>query len=296
LPRPVHLVLHDAQVLVAAATEVDDRQLVPQAGCLAQQPGQGVRGLERGDHAFDLGQQVEGGEGLGVAYGQSWNTGSFGLDAGNFKMKEKIWSLFGSMKWGGFYGTGVVSLSDIEFNDVRRKIVLGQVTRIASSRPEGSNGSASLSAGYDLRFGRFTVGPTLGVTTQNVTVNGFDESAEAGSAGLRLYEQKRRSEVGSFGVRASWDFGGFIPYAKWTTDKEYKNDERLVSATPLTLASSGNAYDMPAYAFDTSFTTLVVGVRGVVGDWLGYGINYSKVSGRSGLKEDAINGTVSIRF
>ena len=45
-----------------------------------------------------------------------------------------------------------------------------------------------------------------------------------------MASQKRRSEVGSFGVRASWDFGGVIPYAKWTVDKERENGERLVTA------------------------------------------------------------------
>ena len=49
-------------------------------------------------------------------------------------------------------------------------------------------------------------------------------------------------------------------------------------------------------SFDASFTTLVVGVRGVLGGWLGYGLNYTKVSGRSGVKEDYVNGTLSIRF
>ena len=139
------------------------------------------------------------------------------------------------------------------------------------------------------------MGPTASWTSQNVEVNGFDETG-GGVAGLRMASQKRRSEVGSFGVRASWDFGGVIPYAKWTVDKERENGERLVTATPLTMAASGSSYDLPAYSLDSSYTTLTVGVRGVIAGWLGYGVNYTKLSGRSGTAEDYVGGTLSIRF
>ena len=232
---------------------------------------------------------------VGVAYGQSWNTGSFGQAAGDFKMVEKIWSLFGSMKWGGFYGTGVVSLSDIEYKDVHRSFALGQVTRVASSSPEGSNGSASLIAGYDFRLGRFLVGPTLGVTTQNVTVNGFDE-AGGGSAGLRIYEQKRRSEVWSGGVRASMELGNWTPWVRVTADKERRDDLRFVTATPLSLAAIGNKYDIPAYAADSNFTTAAIGLNGRVAPNVALSLGYFKVSGRSGIREDGATAVVSVKF
>jgi len=262
------------------------------------EPGIGNTGLDSRVRSQALGVTARASESvtLGIAYGQSWNRGSFGQDAGNFKMKEKIWSLFGSMKWGGFYGTGVVSLSDIDYNDVRRKFVLGPVTRIAQSHPEGSNGSASLNVGYDFRIGRFMVGPTVGVTTQNVTVNGFDESAEAGSAGLRIYEQKRRSEVWSGGVRASMDLGGWTPWARITADKERRDDVRLVTATPLSLVAIGNKYDIPAYAPDTTFTTAAIGVNGWVMPNVGLSVGLFRVSGRSGIRESGGNAVLTVKF
>src|SRR5439155_462761 len=82
-----------------------------------------------------------------------------------------------------------------------RNIALGPLTRTASASSSGSNMSAALTAGYDLRLGRFTVGPTVGVTTQNVTVNAFDES-NAASSNLHIADQSRKSEVWSAGLRA----------------------------------------------------------------------------------------------
>jgi outer membrane lipase/esterase len=232
---------------------------------------------------------------VGLGFGQSKADASFGSEGGGFRTDEFAYSAFAAMKSGGFYANGAATLASLDFKDMRRNITLGQVKRTATASTDGSNASFFVNGGYDFAIGKFLVGPIAAYTSQNVEVNGFDESG-GGAAGLRMASQKRRSEVGSFGVRASWDLGGVVPYAKWTADKEFKNEERLVSATPLTLAASGNAYDVPAYAFDASYTTFVVGVRGVVGGWLGYGINYVKVSGRSGIQEDYIGGTLSVKF
>jgi outer membrane autotransporter protein len=126
-------------------------------------------------------------------------------------------------------------------------------------------------------------------------VNAFDESG-AGSANLHIGGQKRRSEVASIGIRASWDLGFVTPYAKFTADKERKNDDRFITASPLSLIS-GNSYDIPAYQpADSSWGTVTVGVRGTLNPSVSYGLNYSKVTGRGGVSEDFVTGTVSVRF
>ncbi len=232
---------------------------------------------------------------IGLAYGQSKANASFGNSTGNFRTREQIASLFGSVRWGGFYGTGVVSVADIEFQDVRRNIRLGPVTRIATSSPEGSNASAYFSAGYDFALGRFTIGPTVSVTSQNVDVNQFDESG-ADSANLRMAAQKRRSEVWSVGARASMDLGNWTPWVRVTADKERRDEARLVTATPLTMIATGSSYDLPAYASDSTFTTASVGVNGWITNNVAVSLAYFKVSGRSGIKEDGVTGMVSVKF
>jgi len=39
-----------------------------------------------------------------------------------------------------------------------------------------------------------------------------------------------------------------------------------------------------------------VGVRGNMTNAIGYGVNYTKVTGRSGVSEDYVSGTLSVRF
>ena len=232
---------------------------------------------------------------VGAALGRSKSDGTFGGGLGGFSTSENTGSIFFGAKSGGFYANGAASIANLDFSESRRIIRLGSATRVAESSPSGSNASANLNAGYDFTLGKLSIGPTAAWTTQNVEVNGFDESG-AGSANLRIAGQKRRSEVVSAGIRASFDLGSITPYAKFTADKERKNDERLVTAAPLSLTAV-NAYDLPAYMpADSSWGTFTVGVRGMMSPSVGYGLNYSKVSGRGGVTEDYVSGTLSVKF
>ncbi len=231
---------------------------------------------------------------LGAAYGQGRADGDFGQDAGRFRTREQALSLFGSAQWGGLYGTAVLSMSNLDFSDVQRNVALGPVVRTATSHTDGSNASAYVSAGYDFPLGRFTIGPTVSVNYQDVTVNGFDENG-AGSVDLHLAEQRRRSEVWSAGVRASARLGAWTPWLRVTADKERRDEVRLVTATPLSLAT-GNSYDIPAFAGDTSYVTTALGVNGWIGERVALSLAYARVSSRSGIKEDSVGGTLSYHF
>jgi outer membrane lipase/esterase len=239
---------------------------------------------------FNLSEAVT----FGVAAGQSRSHNQFTRGTGNFNTDEKIVSIFGSAKLGGFYGTGVASISDITYGEIRRNITLGPSVRTTNAKTDGSNVSASFTAGYDFTWRGFTIGPTAGVTTQHVTVSQFDE-ADGASSNLRIYEQTRRSEVWSFGARASLDLGGgWTPWIRATADKERRDDPRVVTAQPLSLAT-GNNYDIPAYMPDTTYTTLAAGIRGQI-DQLGVSAMYVTVLSRSGIRDDGVSLLLSYRF
>ena len=166
--------------------------------------------------------------------------------------------------------------------------------RTATASPSGNNGSAFAEAGYDFKVSHFQIGPVVSVNSQNVTVNAFNEDG-AGSANLHIDSQSRRSEVWSVGVHAAFPFGDWTPWLRVTADKERKDDLRTVSARPLSLASN-NDYDIPAYSFDSSFVTGMVGIRGTLMKQFGVSLAYYTVSGRSGVKDDGVTGMLSYQF
>lgn len=253
--------------------------------------------FDSNNRAISVGMTMRASESVvvGAALGRTKAEGSFGAERGGFRTTENTGSVFFGVKSGGFHANGAASLANLDVSESRRAIRLGQATRIAHAAPSGSNASASVNAGYDFAFGGLSVGPIVGWTSQDVEINGFDETG-AGSANLRISTQKRRSEVLSAGLRASWNLGSITPYARVTADQEREDDGRFVTASPLSLIS-GNSYDIPAIALsDSSWTTVTVGVRGNMTNAIGYGVNYTKVTGRSGVSEDYVSGTISVRF
>jgi outer membrane lipase/esterase len=239
---------------------------------------------------------------LGAAYSRNkiqgsfnGNSGSIAENPGSFDAEENVVSLFAAMKWGGFYGTGIVSVGDLHFNNVNRNVVLGPMIRTSNSRTSGANASAAFTAGYDFKVGPVMVGPTIGVVSQNVDVDGFDEVGMA-SSNLRIGKQNRKSEVWSAGVRLSANVGSWTPWIKVTADKERRDDARLVTAAPLSILAGGLSYDVTAYAPDTTFMTGSIGVRGTLTENVGVSFAYYKVSGRSGSSDDGLSAMLSVRF
>jgi outer membrane lipase/esterase len=152
-----------------------------------------------------------------------------------------------------------------------------------------------LNAGYDVARGRLRIGPTVSFTGQDITVKAFEETG-GGSSNLKIFDQKRRSEVWSAGLRASFDLGNWTPWVRVTADEERRDDERFITAMPLTLVATGNTYSIPAYVSDSSWTTAAVGIRGWITPNIGLAATYYTISGRSGLSDQGATATVSLKF
>ena len=232
---------------------------------------------------------------IGAAVGKNRADGSFGGDMGGYGTDELVFSVIGGARWGGLYGNAVLSVANIEYRNLHRNITLGPAVRTATADTSGSNESAFFELGYDFGVQRFVIGPTVSVSVQDVDVNSFSESADAGAMGLKIGGQRRKSEVWSAGVRASYNMGNWTPWLRVTADKERKDDPRVVTATPLSLAT-GNSYDVPAYMPDSNYVTGWIGINGSLDERIGLSLSYYYVSGRSGVKEDGVSALVSYRF
>ena len=230
---------------------------------------------------------------IGAAVGTSTADTNLG-SAGRFNLDETALSLFASAKSDGFYGTFMATSSDLKFKNVQRYVKLGIVNRVASSSTNGSNVSLTVAAGYDFRFNALSVGPFASYTSQVVDVNGFTE-AGSGSTDLNIFQQGRKSRVTSVGLRASAALGNWTPYARVSVDKEMANDERFVSANPVSVAA-GLSYDIPGYRGDESWVTGTIGIRGKITERIGVSLAYSAVSSKQNVKQDGVTAGVAFGF
>lgn len=230
---------------------------------------------------------------VGVGIGSTKAEARMGA-AGQFDINESALSVFGSVKSNGWYGNFSGTIADLKFKNVRRNIPLGPVTWTALSDNKGSNGSIGLTLGYDFAFGNLSIGPFGAVTSQSVRVNAFTETG-ANSANLNIGEQNRDSRVVSGGFRASMNLGAWTPFVRVSADRDNLNNDRFVSANPVSV-TAGNTYEIPGYKGDASWFTTTVGVRGKLADRVGLSVVYSAISSRENIKQDGVTASVSFDF
>ena len=230
---------------------------------------------------------------VGLAAGKSSADTNLGA-AGKFNLDETALSLFASLKYGGFYGSFMGTAADLKYKNVQRFVKLGIVNRVASSSTKGSNNSSTVAAGYDFGLGSLSVGPFASLTMQSVDVAEFTESG-SGAADLNIFSQSRKSRVFSFGARASADFGNWTPYARVSMDKEKVNDDRFVSANPVSV-TAGLTYDIPAYKPDSTWVTGTIGIRGRITNSIAVSVAYSAISSKQNVKQDGVTAAVAFGF
>ena len=230
---------------------------------------------------------------VGAAVGSTKGEARMG-GIGQFDLNESAFSVFGSAKTGPWYASFMGSFADAKYDNIQRSIKIGIVTRTATAATKGGNASGSLSAGYDHEWGKLSIGPFISVTSQLVSVNAFTE-AGAGSANLNISEQTRRSRVTSGGVRASFNMGNWVPFARISQDNDAIKEDRLIGANPVTV-TSGNTYDIPGYKADSSWVTASVGVRGKLAERVGLSVVYTGVSSKTNVKQDGVTASVSFDF
>ncbi len=93
--------------------------------------------------------------------------GASAPDAGSYNTREDVSLLFGALHWGGFYGTGILSIANIDFRDMRRNVVLGpggahrqlRAPTAPTARPSSTRATIST-------IGRLTIGPTVSVNAR----------------------------------------------------------------------------------------------------------------------------------
>lgn len=272
-------------------------------GDLDFEAAQGLQAQRTRNRALTVGlvTRVSENVGVGVAVGTTRAKAASEGVGPSYRLDERTFSLFASARGRQLYAAAAVSIGNTDYNDIQRNLRLGNAARQFQANAQGSNASTFASMGYDFNIGRLRIGPTLAVAAQNVEVEQFEETPLNASpatltGALTIAKQKRRSEIWSGGVRASYDLGAWTPWVRLTADRERRDDEREVGALVRSLGAIGNFYTVPGYRIDSSSVTTYAGINGRLSDWVGLGLTYYKVSGRSGIKEDGIVGAVSVRF
>jgi outer membrane lipase/esterase len=244
--------------------------------------GDGMRwwGNARGDFQHSSSEQnAFGGGGPALTGGVDWRSGAlaygvfggigrqgidWGHDSGDFDQTDA--TLGGFIGWNGAHGwaTGQLSYTNLDF-ETHRDIAIGTATRRHEGSPGGSNITAGVQAGWTFGDGAFRQGPVLGLLSQTIKVDGFDESDPTLSTALSYPEQDFDSLIGSVGWQASYAINDRVqPYARVAWNRQFEDAAEEAFATSLALGTAGE-YAVPGLTQDKSYATALFGMRTHVG-------------------------------
>jgi outer membrane lipase/esterase len=185
---------------------------------------------------------------------------------GGFKQQEVAASLFGALRNGALWATGIMSFGWLDYN-VNRIVPLGISFDSNSASTRGRNFSVAAQAGYDFRYGAVTHGPVVGLEVQSVGIDGFTETGSFTS--LAFSNLGRTSTVSALGYRAALDIGIWRPFAQATWNHEFDDTaSRTVTASLTTLTAP--SYSLPIVQLGHDWASAVVGTTVAISrDWTG---------------------------
>ncbi len=215
-------------------------------------------GLNTGYYSITGGGDVRLFENVIVGAALSWHRAQsdFGADRGEFETDEYTLTAFAGFQMGLAYLNAFASLSKIDYQDIRRNIQLGPLTRVATASTDGSNQSVGVTGGLHFTHGALVHGPFVGMLRQWIDVDGFAEE-NGGSTGLRMEDQDRDSLIATAGYRVRYELDNFTPYVQSSVVHDTEADDRDVRASLVNLPA--NSFGMPAFVPDNTYGTVVVG-------------------------------------
>ncbi|NUS61747.1 MAG: autotransporter domain-containing protein, partial [Lysobacter sp.] len=228
----------------------------------------------RGDNQRYEGEADFDGTGPSLLFGVDWASGDvvyggfagfgrndfdYGHRRGDFSQDDL--TLGGFVGWysGNVWVNAQLSWTDIGY-DVTRNVQLGPAVRSYEGSPDGENLSFGAMAGWDFHSGKITHGPVVSVLSQSIDVDGYAEN-RVDAAGLAYPDQSYDSLIGAAGWQARFEASATtMPYAKFTWEHEFEDQEEEAFAQSLTIGGS-LPFAVPNMIHDENYGTLVLGVR-----------------------------------
>jgi len=134
----------------------------------------------------------------------------------------------------GFY-TNLIAGASLSHYDIDRPVVVGGITRTATSSPYGRMFNGTVESGYGIKRGNWTINPTVAVQGSSSSVDSFTETG-ANSLDLHLRQDNAYSLRSSAGARLAYNWKlsrtvTVIPQASALWQHEYLGNARTLHAT-----------------------------------------------------------------
>jgi outer membrane lipase/esterase len=203
---------------------------------------------------------------VGLMFTYADQKGEFGGPGGGYKLRQPIGTIYAGYGDGPWYLGATIGAGSLDYSDIHRVIPLGPLLRTETGQARGNEYTARLLGGYWFQWQDILHGPWARVAYQKSTVKQYAETGSDSTA-LMFGEQQPDQLLWSLGWQVSGNLGGIRPFGRATWEYESLNQDRSVSASPVTL---GGWYSIPVAKPDNNYALFNLGASADFGGITGF--------------------------
>lgn len=181
----------------------------------------------------------------------------------------------------------------MDYDDIRRSMQLGPLTRTETGSTSGKQWGARLTAGYDFPITSYlTTGPMAQFAWDYSNVSGYGEDG-SNSTSMRFNDQTYHSQVGALGWRLDTQLGRFNPYAEVSYRHQFGDDVYRAGGG---LKSTQTSFSRDSASQDKNWVDVTLGANMPLTDQVAAFATVSQTGGQSSGEQFMYNVGVSARF
>jgi outer membrane lipase/esterase len=181
----------------------------------------------------------------------------------------------------------------MDYDDIRRSMQLGPLTRTETGSTSGKQWGARLTAGYDFPITSYlTTGPMAQFAWDYSNVSGYSEDGN-NSTSMRFNDQTYHSQIGALGWRLDSQFGLFNPYAEVSYQHQFGDDVYRAGGG---LKSTQTSFTRDSAGQDKNWVDVTLGANMPLTDQVAAFAAVSQTGGLSSGEQFMYNVGVSARF
>jgi outer membrane lipase/esterase len=225
--------------------------------------GAGMASADGDGYSFNLGTSLRLDEAwrVGAAVGYYEQDLEAGAANSDYNMDSYLGSVFAQYQLNRWWGDVSLSYGSLDYDDLKRKIELGQVTRTESGSTDGDFWAASTRMGYNIAqdsSSPWQLSPFVSADYSRVNVDGYSEDGSL-STSMQFDDQERDSRRLGLGLQGRYQLTkATAVIAEYQHQREYDDDATEVRAELVSLP--GIDYELQGFTPNQALNSGMLGV------------------------------------
>jgi outer membrane lipase/esterase len=188
---------------------------------------------------------------------------------------------------------GDLHYGSLNYDDIKRSITLGPVTRTERGDTDGKQMGGRVTAGWDFPIlPVLKTGPVAQYSWDYSSINGYNEQGDT-STSMRFGDQTSHSQIGALGWRLNAQLGIVNPYAQVTYDRQFGDDTYTATGA---IKSTRTRFSRTTGEQDKDWVDMTAGLNVQITHSVSAFAAVSQTTGLDSGEQTSYNAGISARF